>query len=165
MWHDYIHLAIAENHPNAYVTAAYLWAMGENGEPFMQWWDEDKLGPLDLAAIQARCEELMQIPATPPEISDRQFFDGLRKRGIISDAEFLSAVSVGAIPQAMQDIMDTPQFQAALDQIGMDLISAKGLIMGARTFEYDSPLTPMFAQAFGWTMEQARQFWIECASY
>jgi hypothetical protein len=63
VWHDHIHEVIAENHPGAFASAAYGWVMDpETGEPFMQWWNEDQLGPLDLSAIQTRCEQLMLLP-------------------------------------------------------------------------------------------------------
>lgn len=96
-------------------------------------------------------------PAVPKVISDRQFFQLLAMRGIITEAEALAAVGPGVIPA---------QMQAFIAQLPGDdeRFAATMLLTGATQFERAHPLVPVFAQLFGWSDADLDQFWIEAGA-
>lgn len=92
-----------------------------------------------------------------PPISDRQFAQGLATRGITTKAEALAFVQTGAIPSAMQAIIDgiadeDERFEAEL------------LISGATSFQREHPLTEAIGAAYGWDSAEIDEFWAECAA-
>lgn len=95
------------------------------------------------------------VPAIPSEISDRQFFHVLAKRGMITQQEALSAVKTGDMPQALENLILSLPEEARFD--------ARILLEGAVTFRRDHPLTLAFGQGFGLTSAQIDELWIEAS--
>lgn len=94
------------------------------------------------------------IPLTPApivEISDRQFFQALAQEGAISEAEALDAVGPGIIPPAMD---------ALIEQLPQgDRFAARMLIRGATRYERNHPIAELIRGLYGWTVQQADDFW------
>ena len=92
-------------------------------------------------------------PYVPETISDRQFFQALAIRELITKAEALAAVSTGTLPAAMEAMLagmsDDEEFAARM------------LLQGATTFKRSHPLTQAFGSGFGMTPEQIDELWIE----
>ena len=65
-WH-YIQEAVASLYPEAIMNVDWLsrWPEGADA-PVMDIWDEAKLGPLNMAAIKARCDEIAATVAADP---------------------------------------------------------------------------------------------------
>lgn len=93
---EYVHIAIAETHPNAFASHAYMFSLDENGEPYMSAWDEARLGPLDLAAIAARCEEIATTIAIPKSVTRAQALMALYNAGLLPQVQ--SAVDAHTYP-------------------------------------------------------------------
>lgn len=90
-------------------------------------------------------------PAQVADISDRQFFQALADRGEITEAEALDAVGPGIIPPAMD---------ALIDQLPQDQrFAARMLIRGATRYERQHPIADLIRGLYGWTVEQADDFW------
>lgn len=96
-------------------------------------------------------------PAAPePEeiiadISDRQFFQALAQQGDITEVEALDAVGPGIIPPAMDALID----QLPAEQ----RFPARMLIRGATRYERRHPIADLIRGLYGWTEEQADDFW------
>lgn len=90
-------------------------------------------------------------PAQIEDISDRQFFQALADRGEITEAEALDAVGPGIIPPAMDALIDQlPQEQR---------FPARMLIRGATRYERQHPIADLIRGLYGWTSDQADDFW------
>lgn len=86
-----------------------------------------------------------------PEISDRQFFQALAIRGAITEAEALDAVGPGIIPPAMEALIDQlPEEQR---------FAARMLIRGATRYERQHPIADLIRGLYGWSVEDADEFW------
>lgn len=84
-------------------------------------------------------------------ISDRQFFQALAVRGEITEAEALDAVGPGIIPPAMDALIDQlPQEQR---------FAARMLIRGATRYERQHPIADLIRSLYGWSIEDADDFW------
>lgn len=95
-------------------------------------------------------------PAVPLSISDRQFFQQLAVQGIISQDDALAAVRTGAIPEALQQLINgLPVDQ----QFGATMIVA-----GATTFERSHPLTIAIGSAYGWSVDRLDAFFRAAAA-
>lgn len=92
------------------------------------------------------------VPAT---ISRRQFYDGLAEAGRISKAEALAAMKTGAIPVALQAILDGMTDDGARYKAEMKLI-------GATDFMRDDPLVMVVAITQGMSEAEVDQFWRDC---
>lgn len=89
----------------------------------------------------------------PETISDRQFFQALANRQLITKAEALAAVSVGTLPAAMDALLaGMPEDEE---------FAARMLLQGATQFNRSHPLTLAFGAGFGMTPEQIDELWIE----
>lgn len=84
---EYVHIAIAETNPDAFASHAYMFCLDENGEPYMGVWDEDRLGTLDLAAIEARCEEIALKGLVPAKVTRAQALMALYKAGLLQQVK------------------------------------------------------------------------------
>ena len=84
---EYVHIAIAETHPDAFASHSYMFCLDETGEPHMAAWDEDRLGPLDLAAITARCEQIALVGIVPKTVTPLQIRKALRQTGLKADVD------------------------------------------------------------------------------
>ncbi|WP_312222561.1 hypothetical protein [Rhizobium rhizoryzae] len=91
-------------------------------------------------------------PAEPvDDISDRQFFQALAVRGDITETEALDAVGPGIIPPAMD---------ALIDQLPQDQrFAARMLIRGATRYERQHPIADLIRSLYGWSNEDADDFW------
>ncbi len=88
----------------------------------------------DLAAYLSRAKRPTKI------ISDRQFFHALALEGKITEQEAEDAVATGAIPAAMQAIVDGISDHNAK-------FAAKMLLKGATEFDNKHPLVTTYAAA------------------
>mgnify|MGYP001767775358 CR=1 FL=1 len=77
----------------------------------------------------------------PGSISRRQFILSARNMGFCTQAEALAFVTTGALPGALQSVVDALPTQTARDD-------ATITIAGATTFERDHPLTLAIGGAF-----------------
>lgn len=89
-------------------------------------------------------------------ISDRQFFQELANRALISQAEALAAVKVGDLPVAMVGLV------AQLPEA--DRFSAEMMLSGATEFRRSHPLTNLLGVMFGWDAGEIDQFWADAAA-
>jgi hypothetical protein len=123
--------------------------------------DTDALipAPQDLLA---RAAQLAAKDEVPRAVSDRQFFQALWKRNYITKAEMVAAVKVGDIPAQFQAVINAlpPQLLPP----GLDIDDVEVLVMGATTFERHHPVTQIIAATFGWSSDDADEFWRYAAS-
>lgn len=92
-----------------------------------------------------------------PDISDRQFAQGLAELELISEAEAEEWVAAGTLPPALLDLVnELPSEQR---------FPARMLLRGATKFEYGHPLAQTFAQLADppWSDEARTDFWWHCA--
>lgn len=88
-----------------------------------------------------------------PDISDRQFFQQAAVMGLITRQEALDAVKTGAIPTALQTIINAiPDTDAQW--------AATMLLSGATTFQRHHPFTEAVGQAMAMTSEQVDLFFL-----
>jgi hypothetical protein len=155
MWHDNIHAAIKSLHPGADMIRDYMWVMGADGEPFMQKWDEDKLGPLDLAAIEAEALRLASIVPVPQTITRRQCARELFIRQMITGDEMVAMTTTGTPPASIEDMFalmpDNEQWIARSD-------------FAADTYLRDNPLLVFIMTASGSTSADIDDFFREAAA-
>ena len=104
----------------------------------------------EIAEIQALQERGLPEPLQD-EISDRQFFQALAIRGIITQQEALAAVKTGDMPAAITGFIA----QLPADQ----QFGASMLLCGATKFNRSHPLTDAFAAMYGMTAEQTDDLW------
>lgn len=96
-------------------------------------------------------------PASPvPAISDRQFASELRRRGIITLDESLAYLGRGAMPAALQALLDQ-----ITDQVVHD--DTLELLTGATLFVRTHPATNAVGAAFGWSSDQIDEFFLAAA--
>jgi hypothetical protein len=79
------------------------------------------------------------VEPVPQDISDRQFFQALALRGLISNEEALAAVKTGEIPSAMSSFITVLPAD--------EQFSAQMLLCGATVFERSNALVPAFMAA------------------
>lgn len=105
---------------------------------------------------QLRAQLGMQPASAVPAISDRQFASELRHRGIITLDESLAYLGRGAIPAALQ---------ALLNQIDDSVVrnDTLELLTGATLFVRAHPATDAIGAAFGWTPNQIDEFFLAAA--
>jgi hypothetical protein len=93
----------------------------------------------------------------PAVISDRQFFQGLFERGMISFDEFIGAVGPGTMPASLLLLI------GVLPVSDLERQRALGFMTGATIFERNHRFTPMIGQLYGWDADALDSFWIFCA--
>lgn len=96
-----------------------------------------------------------EVEPVPQEISRRQFYQGLEVIGKISKVEALAAIKSGAIPAALQAILDGMTDPDAVYE-------ADCLLSGASTFNRQNPVVLVFAIVQGMTEADVDEFWILC---
>lgn len=94
----------------------------------------------------------------PASISRRQFYEQLARADLISTAEALAAVKVGAIPAALQLIVD------ALPDAG-DRFALEMLLAGAAAFERNHPFVATIAAARGMSSAEVDAFFRAAALF
>jgi hypothetical protein len=96
-------------------------------------------------------------PPYVPDVSDRQFFQQAAILGIITQAEALAAVKVGAIPASLQAIVN-----AIPDE--EQKFAADMMLSGATIFQRAHPMTEAIGAAYGWTSQQIDEFFIAASA-
>lgn len=89
-WHDHIHKAVRELNPAADPYFDYRWVSTEDG-PQMTFWNESTLGPLDLGALQERCEEIETRGQVPVSVTRAQALMALYNAGKLEALEAIIA--------------------------------------------------------------------------
>lgn len=102
------------------------------------------------AKLDAIPNQQPPTPSGPAPISDRQFAQELRNRGIITQDEALAFVGNGTVPAALAAVI------AALPSEMHDDVMLS--VVGAVTYYRDNPFTVAIGAAFGWTPEQIDEF-------
>lgn len=90
---------------------------------------------------------------TPETISDRQFFQVLANRELITKAEALAAVTTGALPAAIEALVTSLAVE--------EEFNARMLLQGATEFRRSHPLTETLGAGLGMTPEQIDELWID----
>lgn len=110
--------------------------------------------PEEIAAATAAA--VAPPPPVPASISDRQFFQGLALRNVITQEEALAAVKTGDLPALIAayvaELPDAEKF------------SAEMLLSGATVFERAHPFTARFGDAMNWSPAQLDDFWRFCGA-
>lgn len=130
--------------------------LGEGAGPFVSAWHRDDIQQPTMAQIEAvDTDALLGATEVPGMISDRQFFQQLAVQNVITPAEALDAVKTGAIPTALQALIDQmPEGQR---------FAAEMLVSGATTFMRDHPMTIAIGNAYGWTSGQVDALFVAAA--
>jgi hypothetical protein len=155
MWHDNIHAAIQSLHPGADMIRDYMWSMGADGEPFMQKWDADRLGPLDLAAIEAEALRLASILPVPASITRRQCARELFSRQMISGPEMVAMTATATPPAMIEAVFD------AMPEADQWVARAD---FAADTYERSNPLLVGIMTTSGASSADIDDFFREAAS-
>ena len=90
----------------------------------------------------------------PASISRRQFYQYLSVVGKITKEEALAAIKTGAVPVALQAMLDGMTDEDAKFEADM-------LLSGADSFNRDHPLVTVFAISEGMSEEDVDNFWRE----
>lgn len=93
------------------------------------------------------------VPTPLPPISDRQFFQQASIAGFITKAEALAAVQTGAIPAALQAIVNSIPDEE-------QKFAATMILAGATTFERQHPFTIQIGYAMGLSDADVDNFFI-----
>ena len=155
MWHDNIHGAIQSLHPGASIIHDYAWTMGADGEPFMQKWDEDKLGPLDLSAIEAEALRLASIVLVPQTITRRQCARELYTLKMITGPEMVAMTATGTPPALIERVFK------ALPEADQWIARAD---FAADTYERSNPLLVGIMKASGATEAAIDEFFTKAST-
>jgi len=141
--------------PGADPIRDFIWQKGEDGLPWMSHWNEERLGPKEagMEAAWVLATQMSNEAARPvlPDISDRQFAQGLWKQGVITLDEAKAFVKVGTIPAAMQALINTMPVEVRDD--------VELLVSGATELKRRHPFSEALASSFGWTQQQTDDFW------
>ena len=101
--------------------------------------------PIDLSAYKEDADDSTSAPfptGVPVSISRRQFAQALAKDGTIEKDEALAFVRSGALPKALQDVVDaTTDKDEAFD--------AEMMLSGATMFERAHPMVETLGKALG----------------
>lgn len=96
------------------------------------------------------------LTLVPKAISRRQFYQQLHVSGFISETAALAAVSVGAIPEILDTMIQSLPESARFN--------AKMLLAGALQFERDHPFVAQIGAAQGLSPADIDQFFIAAAA-
>lgn len=110
------------------------------------------LGYRDGALVWDVEYEVYRVPV-PDAISDRQFFQILAKRGLITKEEARAAVKTGELPDVFVALIDSLPEEERFD--------AQMLIEGATEFRRVHPIVDTFAAGFGMSAADIDQLWID----
>lgn len=124
-------------------------------------WDEWEMAPAPEGTPDKKRVRVNTIPSyaapsppVPSSISRRQFFQVLAVREIITRQEALDAVATGAIPEAMEQLI-----QMLADE---DLQwNARMVISGATDFERSNWFVDVFGQLRNMTSGEIDQLWTD----
>ena len=105
-------------------------------------------------------------PTVMPDITDRQFGQGLWASGIITYQEYIDFIGIGKLPTAILAVVNSPAFPD--DDTGnptpRKILS--GELIGARTYSYANPLIEAFRAEQvtidpKWTSDYLKEQWLE----
>lgn len=100
-----------------------------------------------------------------PDISDRQFGQGLWMDGLIKYQEYIDFIGIGKLPDAVLAVVNSPAFPD--DDTGnptpRKILS--GQLIGARAYTYNNPLIEAFRAQQAtiddkWTVDYLRDRWL-----
>lgn len=103
MWYNNIHAAIQSLYPTALRVHDWLWVSHPDG-PRMDYWNTDKLGKLNLAAIEAEALRLASIIPVPKTITRRQCARELYTLKMISGPEMVAMTATGTPPAVIETV-------------------------------------------------------------
>ncbi len=126
--------------------------LDEEEGPFIAEW----LSPLPQPSVEELEAATPRRTDVPETISDRQFFQQLAVAGLITEDEAIDAVATGAVPVAMQAVIDS----LPADQ----KFAALMLLRGAISFERHHPLVAVFASAMGMTDAETDDLWVAASA-
>jgi hypothetical protein len=90
-------------------------------------------------------------PLALQPISDRQFFQALALKGVITTSEALAAVKTGTLPAKLQAALSTMPADQRFD--------AEMLLSGAVVFHRDAPMTNAMMTIMGWDAPSTDELW------
>jgi hypothetical protein len=154
MWHDNIHAAIQSLYPTALRVHDWLWVSYPDG-PRMDYWNADKLGPLDLAAIEAEALMLASIVPVPASITRRQCARELFIREMISGPEMVAMTATGTPPAMIEAVF------AAMPEADQWIARAD---FAADTYERSNVLLNSLMTSTGATSADIDQFFREAST-
>ena len=135
------------NHP------AYGWvwftASPDDTEVGMRMLHDEVIAVGNIAPYEPPPEQPVPVPE---EISRRQFYQVLAKAGKITKAEALAAIQYGAIPAALQTIIDGMMNEE-------DAFEAQMLLAGATTFYRSHPFVLVIAITHRMTEAEMDDLW------
>ena len=105
----------------------------------------------ELPTYEEALASITPAERVPDKISDRQFFQAFAMAGLITKAEAIDAVAIGAVPAAME------AFFAGMSDY--EEFAARMLLQGATTFERHHPLVEAFGAMNGMTPQQVDDLW------
>lgn len=104
----------------------------------------------------------LRDPSVLPDLSDRQFGEGLWRDGLIPFQDYLDFVGPGTIPARLRTIID----RLPDDETGGPTPRkiALGLVTGAQSYRFANPLVELVRQDFEredarWTPAYLRERW------
>jgi hypothetical protein len=121
----------------------------------MQKWDEDKLGPLDLSAIEAEALRLASIVPVPQTITRRQCARELYTLKMITGPEMVAMTATGTPPALIERVFK------ALPEADQWIARAD---FAADTYERSNPLLVGIMKASGATEAAIDEFFTKAST-
>lgn len=90
-WTESINAAVAALHPGARLALDFLWKVEEDDSLTFVAWAEDRLGPVDPAAVKAKALELHAASLIPRSVTKAQGMMALYNAGLLDQLEGLIA--------------------------------------------------------------------------
>ncbi len=154
MWHHNIHAAIGSLYPTALRVHDWLWVSHPDG-PRMDYWNADKLGPLDLDAIEAEALRLASIVPVPATITRRQCARELFIREMITGPEMVAMTASGTPPAMIETVF------AAMPEAAKWIARAD---FAADTYERSNPLLVRIMTDSGSTSSAIDEFFTKAST-
>ena len=154
MWHDNIFAAIRSLYPTAIPIHDWLWVSHLDG-PRMDYWNAEKLGPLDLTAIEAEAVRLTSVLPVPASITRRQCARELFERQMVSGPEMVAMTATGTPPAMVEAVF------AALPESDQWVARAD---FAADTYERSNPLLVGVMTASGASVSDIDDFFRDAAA-
>lgn len=100
----HIHKAIKALYPAVDPAIDYIWATGDDGAPFMAYWNTERLGELEMAEVDKKVDEIANNPRIDT-VTREQFYQTLADREFIAQEDVAPAI-MGTIPVPLQQLID-----------------------------------------------------------
>lgn len=152
-------------------SSAAMAEVSETDGTFLQWKQRGgvpTVWPNDDAGVQTTAELLRTLavygvgeiaPSSLPDLSPRQFAEGLWSDGIISFEEADAYVTTRAIPDALLAILQSDLFPDDNTGAPTPRKTAALLLKGATAFQFAHPLVDTIRQGQDWDVEHLRARW------